>query len=249
MTTADSTANRRSPFEDGTYAGAPKLPTTKSEAFPNIIAPSPNGAAAGALASAGAPIVLDEDDYHQVPRPTTAHNNNNATVSGTGGSKDRDVGDFDEDLQPAVDVNYLQRRLAAAEAESARHVQIISSMHEWAYKTTTSLRQVQEKCENAENRAKVAESEVNSLKHQLTQVAAQVEAMAVAVGSPSHAAAAHGGGGAGANQNGEAAQSKRRRKKELPHVNTLTSLADDGQGNYVSPPQKTSMEKHTTSRV
>jgi hypothetical protein len=228
--TADSTANRRSPFENGTYCGAPKLPETtlphKSEALQqNVII--------GARASAAAPTVLDEDDDNQVHTPTTNNNNNNATASGIGNDA---VGDYqDHQQEQVVDVNFLQRRLAAAEEESVRHVQIISSMHEWAYKTTTSLRQVQEKCETAETRVIKAEEEVMSLKHQLTQVAAQVEAMAVAAASPLHAPAAHGGGNRGPNQNGVVVQSKRRRKKELPRVNTLTSLADDGHGNYVSP--------------
>jgi hypothetical protein len=231
--TADSTANRRSPFSNGDYYGSPKLPTLslahKSEAL-QIVATTN-----GALASAAAPKVLDEDDRLEDCMPTP--NNNNATASGIGGSKDQHV-DFEDHQQGVVDVHFLQRRLAAAEAESARHVQIISSMHEWAYKTTNSLRQVQEKCESAENRAKVAESEVNSLKHQLTQVAAQVEAMVVAASSPAHNQAAHGGGCG--NQN-DVGQSKRRKKKVLPRVNTLTSLAADGNGNgNYEPPKKTS---------
>lgn len=221
--TADSTANRRSPFEEENYPGTTKVaPTTlprKSEALHNA-----NGA------SAAAPIVLDDIDDAGEYREMRMAMANKATVSGIGGSKnylDDGVGEYSKDHQHhGVDVNFLQHRLAAAEAESARHVQIISSMHEWAYKTTTSLRQVQEKCESAENRAKVAENEVKALQHQLTQVAAQVEAMVVAASSPSHAQAAHGGGsggvGAGNNNGG---QSKRRRKKELPRVNTLTSLA------------------------
>jgi hypothetical protein len=243
--TADSTANRRSPFEDGNYHGAPKLPTFPQKSHAVHIG-------AGLATGAGAPIVLDEDDY-KMPIADT-HHNNNATASGTGGSQEKanQIGEVQDHKQ--VDVDFLQRRLAAAEAESARHVQIISSMHEWAYKTTTSLRQVQEKCENAENRAKVAETEVNSLKHQLTQVAAQVEAMVVAAGSPLHVPAAHGGGSGSPN----GAQSKRRRKKELPRVNTLTSLAadddkniDNGRNNLKSrsTPEKTSNDKNNNNNA
>lgn len=227
--TADSTANMRSPFEEENYQGGTKLPTAtfprKSEALQNV-------AANGALASAAAPIVLDEDEHPRNFREAYGATANNATVSGNGVGEhhhDDNVGEYKDHQH--VDVNFLQHRLAAAEAESARHVQIISSMHEWAYKTTTSLRQVQEKCENAENRAKMAESEVKALHHQLIQVAAQVEAMAVAAASPPHAQAAHGGG-AGTNDGG---QSKRRRKKELPRVNTLTSLAADGRGSQTPP--------------
>ncbi|KAL4527829.1 hypothetical protein Ndes2526B_g08505 [Nannochloris sp. 'desiccata'] len=239
--TADSTANRRSPFEDGNYYGAPKLPKTtlphKSVALQqNVTATATNGA----LASAAAPIVLDEDDYNRMHMPSA--NNNKATASGIGNDG---VGEYqDHQQEQVVDVNFLQLRLAAAEAESARHVQIISSMHEWAYKTTTSLRQVQEKCENAENRANKAEEEVMSLKHQLTQVAAQVEAMVVAAASPLHAPAAHGGGTHSPTQNDAVVQSKRRRKKVIPRVNTLTSLAADGHGNFVSP-IKTSINKNS----
>jgi len=230
--TADSTANGRSAFKNGNCYGAPKLLNTtlphKSEALQQ------NGTAA--------PIVLDENDYNQKHMPITNKNNinNNASASGIGNDGIEKCQDHQQ--EQGEDVNFLQRRLAAVEAESSRHVQIISSMHEWAYKTTTSLRQVQEKCENAESRANKAEGEVMSLKHQLTQVAAQVEAMVVAAASPLHAPGAHGRGDHGPSQNNVVVQSKRRRKKELPRVNTLTSLAADGHGNYV-PPKQASMHK------
>ncbi|KAL4532944.1 hypothetical protein Ndes2526A_g08406 [Nannochloris sp. 'desiccata'] len=198
--TADSTANRRSPFEDGNYYGAPKLPKTtlphKSVALQqNVTATATNGA----LASAAAPIVLDEDDYNRMHMPSA--NNNKATASGIGNDG---VGEYQDHQQE----------------------------------------QVQEKCENAENRANKAEEEVMSLKHQLTQVAAQVEAMVVAAASPLHAPAAHGGGTHSPTQNDAVVQSKRRRKKVIPRVNTLTSLAADGHGNFVSP-IKTSINKNS----
>lgn len=144
------------------------------------------------------------------------------TASGTGPVSEVDPPTTSDDNGAAVDIPELQRRLAAAEAEAVRHVAIISSMHSWAAQTTTSLRQVQEKCETAETRAQVAEKQVETLRHQLTQVAAQVEAITVAV-APMHAAASHGGENGG---------KKRRRGGKagapgLPRVGTLTSLAPD----------------------
>lgn len=143
------------------------------------------------------------------------------TFSGVAGRIEA-VGTVSPVLNNDMIVEALQHRLAAAEAESARHVQIISSMHNWAAQTTTSLRQVQEKCENAELKAKTAEKSVEVLRQQVSQMVAQVEAMAKAVSVSGGPATAEGSG----DVNG-----KRKRKKDgLPRVGTVESLMGLGVG-------------------
>jgi hypothetical protein len=195
MDTADSNDNNRD--HPSTGEGEPRSRSSPPSPFNDVPVPPPT--------TVVAPTTV-EDPVD--PRPT---------ASGTGPVSEDPFPNTSGDNGDAVDIPELQRRLAAAEAETVRHVAIISSMHSWAAQTTTSLRQVQEKCETAESRAKVAEKEVETLRHQLTQVAAQVAAMAVAVG-PMHATAAHGGENGG---------KKRRKKEPLPRVGTLTSVAGD----------------------
>lgn len=71
----------------------------------------------------------------------------------------------------------LHRRLSEAEKEAARHVHVISSMHAWAGKTVSTLRQLQLKCASAEERASVAEQTAETLKSQFSQLSARHSAL------------------------------------------------------------------------
>lgn len=143
------------------------------------------------------------------------------TFSGVAGGIEA-VGTVSPVLNSDMVVKALQHRLAAAEAESARHVQIISSMHNWAAQTTTSLRQVQEKCENAELKAHKAEETAEVLRQQLSQMVAQVAAIAEVI-SPI--------GATGVVSGSEGANGKRKRKQDgLPRVGTVESLTELGNG-------------------
>ena len=119
----------------------------------------------------------------------------------------------DPEVMKAQILATLRARVAAAEAESAKHVQIISSMHTWAAKTTNSLRQIQEKCESAESKATNAEREMETLRDQLAAVAAQVEAMTMDSSSFAPLNVERKGGG------------KRRKKANIPR---LASQGDGG---------------------
>ena len=162
-----------------------------------------NGLAAPSVPEASPPLSVKPEPLQE-------------TFSGVAGRIEA-VGTVSPTLNKDMIVEALQYRMAATEAESARHVQIISSMHNWAAQTTTSLRQVQEKCEIAELKAQAAEKKVEDLKQQLTLVVAQMQSLAQAVSPPKPPAPPTGA-------TDDAVHGKRRRRDGLPRVDTLGSL-------------------------
>ena len=180
------------------------------------------------LSAEGGPI---DNPSHPLRNNLREGNTNNGTaVTNTNGDDCDDRNGM---------LNTLQRRLSAAETEAARHVHIIASMHSWAAQTTTSLRQIQEKCDAAEIRALSAEKEVECLRHQLTQVAAQVEAMSMDVEQRSprnhyhrHVNANENGGGGGKRKRhaGNAAAASAAAAAAAAAAATTTNNINNGRG-------------------